>query len=144
MKLKEVYRALVNQVKIGLIGTDFEEVEFTTTDIKEGFDRPSFFLEIDDTKTELITPSRIKRTIPVNLYYFPEDLTKHKIELMEVQSFLESILFQPIVIEESKIQIEDLDFERPSGVLKANFEISIIEENKTENDSEFMETLDYE
>lgn len=144
MKLKEVYKALVNKIKLGLEGSEFDSVEFTTTDIKEGFERPSFFIEIDETNLSLATNLRIKKTVPINLFYFPTSSEKFKIELMEVQDFLENILLDPIQVEESAILIEDLYFSKPDGVLKLSFEIETIEAIERIDDSEIIETINYE
>lgn len=111
MNIKTVYKALVIKVKSGLESSVFQSVDFTTTDIKEGFNRPSFFIDIDETKASLATKFRLKKTVPINLYYFPSSAEKYKIELMEMQDLLESILLEPIQIEDSCILIEELFFQ---------------------------------
>lgn len=66
-------------------------MKFSTTDIKEKVVRPSLYIEFADNKTGAFNICNKERTLSTKIYYFPKDKYQFKIELLEMQSYLENI-----------------------------------------------------
>lgn len=131
--LKDINTAIVSQIKEGLSNTTYSTVDFASTDIKEIVVRPSFYIEFADNKTGRFNNSNKERTLNTKVYYFPTDKYKYKIELMEVQGYLEDIFLEYLkVTDDFYIDINEIDFDITSGVLICTISLYTIEDISNE------------
>lgn len=146
ISLKDINKAVNEKIKLV-----FPSVEIMSTDIKEGFKRPSFFVELDNVKKSPYNTTAIERSMTVRIYYFPSDRNKFKIELMEVQEGLEDAFFQCLKVQEGfSIPIDEVETEIADGVLQCTFDIQYIESldsehechEDTNSNNELIENLD--
>ena len=66
---------VINVIKAlsGLIETNFPEYPVNDRDIEEGFDRPSYFIDIEETVAENVTQCLIRERCQLKLYFFAEN-----------------------------------------------------------------------
>lgn len=127
--LKDISNAIISQVANGLVNTPYSTVKFSSTDIKEKVERPSFFLEFDSNKTGLFNATNKERTLSAKIYYFAPDISEYKVENIEVQGYLEDIFLKYLSVNETfYIDITELDFNSSGGVLVCTMELYTIED----------------
>ena len=117
-------------MKAGLKDTAFNQVNFTTKDIVEGIERPSFFIDFESNTTGLLNTFTKERTLEIKIYYFSKDKLKPKLELMELQEHLESIFLKYIKVNEDfYIHVNKVHFNvnRVDGFLIMDIETYSIE-----------------
>ncbi|WP_341480373.1 phage tail terminator family protein [Clostridium botulinum] len=91
--LKEINKAIVKQVTEGLKSTDYKDIPFVSTDIREKVIRPSFYVDFTENKTSLLNGEAEQRNFDVRLFYFAQNREQNKIEMLEIQDLL-SLIFQ--------------------------------------------------
>ncbi|WP_373370283.1 phage tail terminator family protein [Clostridium botulinum] len=91
--LKEINKAIVKQVTEGLKSTDYKDIPFVSTDIREKVIRPSFYVDFAENRTSLLNAEANQRLFDVRLFYFAKNRETSKIELLEIQDLL-SLIFQ--------------------------------------------------
>lgn len=144
ISLKDINKAIINQVTNYLINDiKYKNIDFASTDIIENIKRPSFYINFNDNKTNLLLASSKERTVQVQLFYFVKDIIKSKIELLEMQEILENIFFKHIKVNDSfYIPITEciFDINKKDGYLILNLELYTLEEIPEAN-GEMMEEL---
>lgn len=60
----------------------FPSVKRESTDIKEGFTRPSFFVDYENNSS-VIGESMVRNDIAIKIYYFCKDRNKNRLECIE-------------------------------------------------------------
>ncbi|HID0817766.1 TPA: phage tail terminator family protein [Clostridium botulinum] len=93
-------KAIVQQVKEGLKDTDYKDIQFSSTDIREKITRPSFYVDFQENKTSLLNGEASQREFDVRLFYFAQNREQNKIELLEIQDLLSEIFQSGIKITE--------------------------------------------
>ncbi|MGJ8756294.1 phage tail terminator family protein [Clostridium botulinum] len=86
-------KAIVQQVKEGLKDTDYKDIQFSSTDIREKITRPSFYVDFLENKTSMLNGEASQRNFDIGLFYFSQNRETNKIELLEMQDLL-SLIFQ--------------------------------------------------
>jgi hypothetical protein len=124
-KLKAAYPAIVIQSK----------------DIKEGFDRPCFYVEISNNSKEIISPEFNNRLITFTIYYFASDRYKHSLENLEVQETLEDIFLGKLNVNGKNVLIHEVRSYIVDGVLQVKFDIDINTFIEETSDHELTEVL---
>lgn len=112
------------------IEDNFPGVDKQSTDIKEGFERPCFYVQIDDNKANKLNPSSKEKTLTIRIYYFPKDRYENRIELLEKQDTLENMFFDGLQVNEN-FYIPSLDneltFTTVDGVLQLSFDLYYVQ-----------------
>ncbi len=122
----------------------FPDVNIPATDIKEGFDRPAFFVELPMRKTFALSEDIKERKISIRIYYFPTDWRRYQDEVLEVTEVIESLLLnKPLVVGNQLLNVTEVDSDVSDGILQCNFDIEFVEIFEETNDEGYMiETLD--
>lgn len=137
-------------------------VEINSQDVQEGFNRPSFFVQLDNNKRSG-DESQVHKALTVQIYYFPTDRHDYSMEVLEVQEQLEEIFELKLKVLDRLFNIDETDSGTTDGVLNFSFDIefydgrkykgldnTIIDDMKNGKDFhenhpiEKMEELDYE
>lgn len=135
IELKQVLLAVNTRIEEA-----FPDIPIQSSDIEEGFDRPSFFVEFDDVQTAAYGPRGTERRIPVTIFYFPSDRYKNQIELLEVQDRLEktfSLAFA--IVNGFTVYPMEVSSTTVDGVLQTSFEVYYIEIDDTEIGEDIQE-----
>lgn len=139
IKYNDISLAINSRLK-----TDFSDIKIQSLDIKEGFKRPSFFVEFDSIKTSDFMSYLKETNLGVKIYYFPSDPHKNKSELFSMMSNLESALLKNLLmIDDFSISIDEVENEISDGVLISSVKINLMQEyDDINDDTEFMESVD--
>ena len=81
-----------------LIAQNFPNYPVHDRDIAEGFERPSYFLDISESRSETVTASYIKEETDLLLYFFAEDRYSGFLELLDMKNNLVNLLSKPLEI----------------------------------------------
>jgi hypothetical protein len=126
VKYTDIHKAIVDKLK-----SKFAGVEITSNDVSEGFSRPSFFISFDNMKSNDFMGEALDRELTVRIYYFSKDRYKNKIELLNVQDELNELFLKDNIIQvdsDTKIEIEELEFDVVDKVLHCYFDIRLSED----------------
>lgn len=119
----------------------FPDIPIQSTDITEGFKRPSFFVDFEDVTASAYGSCSKERSITVMIYYFPKDRYKNKLEIMRVQEGLQNAFHRHLTIdEEFVIHLPEIEFSKVDGVLQSSFDLYTLESDLNES-GEFAEHL---
>jgi len=91
---------VINVIKAlsGLIETNFPEYPVNDRDIEEGFDRPSYFIDIEETVAENVTQYLIRERCQLKLYFFAENNYHGFLALLQMRSQLLDLLRRPLPV----------------------------------------------
>jgi hypothetical protein len=132
--LKDIKTAVVSK-----LNANFTQ-EVQSSDVKEGFSRPSFFVELDNA-TSSSTEEQKHRGLTVRIYYFPSDKNKNSIEILDTQEALENAFDLKLPVLDRKLTINETESVTTDGVLTFSFDIEY-EEGKVIADAPLMGALD--
>lgn len=116
MKLKDIKKA-INE----MITSEFPDIEIQAADVEKGFERPSFFVEMDNLFRDSRQFGSI-RSMTIRIYFFPGDRYKYSLELMDVQDRLESIFNLNFAVKDRVITIDETRGQTIDGVLEFEFD----------------------
>lgn len=107
------------------------EIEINSSDIEEGFKRPSFFIDMQDVKQKNLMDKFQEKDIEFDVLYFPKHPKKNQIDLLEMrdkltESFVENSYFN--ITDDLVVQATDVNIFEIDKVLHCNFNIFISEE----------------
>jgi hypothetical protein len=134
----------LKQIKLAIndmILAKFPAIEIQSTDVKEGFNRPSFFVQLDnigrDTKLYVS-----ERGLTTRIYYFPEDRYNYSLEIMDIQDSLESIFNLNFKVGNRTITISETRGQEIDGVLEFEFDFEFVEPVDVSDNSDLMGELE--
>lgn len=130
--MKDIRKAINSRLQ-----TKFPNVEINSNDVKEGFARPSFFVETEGQRKGLA--EHIDRDISVTVYYFPTDQYENAIELLDIQEQLELAFDLKFKVLERWLNIEDTSIVKTDGVLNMSFSLEFNDARDISEDSNWIE-----
>lgn len=117
------------------------DVEITSKDIKEGFNRPSFFVDFDNMARSS-TEEQVSKEFTVRIYYFPRNRYEYSIEVLEVQEELEELFELKLEVLDRKFNVMETISEIVDGVLVFSFDIQFYDGKELE-EAPYMKELDF-
>lgn len=139
VKILEIHDAIAKKIKL-----KFTDIPVKSTNVEEII-RPSFSMDFDNVKADDFMDEALDRNITVRIYYFATNRYKHKVENLNIQNDLTILFLEDNILEvneNTKIQIEELEFDIVDGVLVMNFDIFISEDYNRIDDTPNMEELE--
>lgn len=121
-----------------LLGCDVND-----RDISEGFERPSFFIEIVDFKNEDIGELLRGDTLNIYIYYFNEKRLTGYLDLLKARESIRELLATPLQIVDGYSLTADEIVEtinKADMTYITNFDVTIYQP-RTEADAPYMEEL---
>lgn len=115
--------------------------EINSNDVKEGFIRPSFFVEFDNVNRSA-TEEQTMRNLTISIYFFPTDRVNYSLEVLDVTERLENLFDLKLSVLDRKFNIDEVTSNVADGVLVFEFDIQY-QEGKVLPDAELMQELDY-
>lgn len=103
----------------------YPNVIIQSKDIKEGFDRPCFYVDFRTGNLSTISPEFSIRRLSVTIYYFPSDRYEYSIENLEVQETLEKSFLGKLIIDERHFIVHEVSSLVNDGVLQVSFDLDI-------------------
>lgn len=121
------------------------DVEINSGDVSEGFKRPSFFVQLENSKRSG-DESQVHKTMTVQIYYFPTDRYEYSIEVLEMQERLEELFDLKLSVIDRWLNIDELNTILIDGVLNCSFDLDFYDGRTSntiiddiENGKEFYE-----
>lgn len=127
ISLKDIRQAVNHQLNV-------TGIEINSRDVSEGFNRPSFFVQLDNVKT-FSTPTHVRRSLTVRIYYFPTERHENSMELLNMQEQIESLFVLHLKVKDRLLNIDDVDSTIIEGVYQAWFDLDF----ETEHDRDLTQ-----
>lgn len=126
------------------LDTKFPTISRLSTDIEEGFNRPAFFVDIDNHNKSMLGEVLKDVNLTVRIYYFPSSKQKNRIELLTMIEDLNSIFLTNLMINEDFfIPIDEINATiTAEKVLLVNFDVRYVYEVAEDEDLELIENLE--
>lgn len=124
--------------------SDKTKITIQSTDIREGFTRPSFYVTFPSTKKSPFNEYLYERNLSCKIYYFPKSKDDYSLELMEMQEKLENMFYLKLNVLDRKLNITEVDSYSSDGELQFDFDLNYFEtpEDSISTEKEFMRELD--
>lgn len=123
----------------------FPQIPRESQDIKEGFDRECFFVELAGISESYITEAMTNDRTTVRIHYFPKDMHVNRAELYGIRDRMRNALGLAIRVKEDiYVSVNDLEYEiTENGVLMTDFQVEYAQFVPEEEDLEDMDNLVY-
>lgn len=118
---KDIKKAINQRLK-----GEFGDIEINSTDITEGFNRPSFFVGLEDI-VRSGDFSQVNKSFTVQIYYFPTDCYDYSIEVLDIQEQLENIFELKLKVLNRLLNIDEAKVLITDGVLSFSFDVAFYE-----------------
>lgn len=118
-------------------------VEINSEDVKEGFKRPSFFVQLDSNirTGELY---HVTRSLFVHIYYYPTDRYEYAIEALDMGDTLGNLFDMKLPVKDRMLNVDEFSTFLNDGVLNCTFDLEFSDSREIglfETDAEPMEEL---
>jgi hypothetical protein len=142
--IKDIITAINNLLK-----ENFPDVKRQSTDIRQGYTRPCFYVEMDRDMAYKLNTQLKEKTVSIRIYYFPTTEYDSRVELLDMQDKLENIFLEGVWITPSFFmptfqqdgQDNGLDFVIVDGILQMQFYLYSIQEIPDTTKYEPLENL---
>lgn len=98
---------VINVIKAlsGLIETNFPNYPVHDRDIEEGFVRPSYFIDIEETVAENVTQYLIRESCQLKIYFFAENNYHGFLNLLQMRASLLDLLRMPLPVTDDNNEV---------------------------------------
>lgn len=109
--------------------------------VKEGFDKPSFFIKVENLSINRVTPNLIEESIFVTINFFiDKDLEKHNTHL-SVADALKRVFISKLKVKDRYLTIEEMSCDYREEVLEFTFFLSFYNRVEKSDNSEYAENI---
>jgi hypothetical protein len=109
-------------------------IEIQSTDVSEGFQRPSFFVSFDNL-SKSSTLDHVERSLTIRINYFPSDRYDYALEILDITDKLENVFDLKLPVLDRQINIVEVQSVVTDGVLEFSFDITFFDAKKVPYDS---------
>lgn len=130
-----------------LINTNCPRYKIIDCDVDEGFDRPSFFIDVEDVNTSWVATDYIKESSNIQIVFFAENRYEGFLDLLDMKNNLTVLFDEPLYIsdETSEYYVSLLttnsDLYKQDKVLTFNIQADLIQKIERVDNSPYMEEL---
>lgn len=131
-----------------LINTNYSQYKIIDCDVDEGFDRPSFFIDVEDVNTSWVATDYIKESSNIQIVFFAENRYEGFLDLLDMKNNLTVLFDEPLYIsdETSEYYVSLLttnsDLYKQDKVLTFNIQAELIQKIERVDNSPYMEQLE--
>lgn len=97
-------------------------IEVNSRDVEEGFNRPSFFVQLDNLNRSG-DKEQVHKSMAVRIYYFPTDRYEYAIEVLDMQETIERLFDLKIAVKDRYFNVDEILTNLTDGVLNCSFDI---------------------
>ncbi|NBI31037.1 hypothetical protein ERL59_18985 [Chengkuizengella sp. YPA3-1-1] len=134
---------MINKAINDKIKSEFKGIKLQSSDVEEGFERPSFFVSLETNETETFLFNRL-RDITCRILFFPSDRYRFKEEAYNVQDRLELLFGLNIEVEDRTITLNSVNTDIIDKVVHFSFSFDFYEEiDQQEKQGDIMQELKY-
>lgn len=137
----DVIRALSN-----LIEREYPQYKIIDYDVDEGFDKPAFFIEVENVKTQWVAVDYLEELSDLQIVFFAENRNEGFLELIEMKNHLTQLFNEPLELDNGYfVSLLETTSELFKGdkVLEFSFQVSIVNQIERNETDYLMEELDY-
>jgi len=138
-------RAQINKAINDKIESAFPAIPIQSSDVQEGFKRPSFFVSLDTNGTEPNQFSTL-REMTCRILYFPTSRYDYKEEAYDIQDRLEILFGLNFPVADRTITIDRANTEIVDKVVHYDFDFSFLDDSTRDEDDgnqALMQELNY-
>lgn len=135
LTLKQIDKAIAD-----MLNNHFPDIEIQSSDVEEGFKRPSFFMQLDNINTDTRQYYAI-RTMTARIYYFPSSRYEYSLEVLDMQDQLNSVFNLNFPVGDRVITIDETRSQVIDKVLEFEFDFEYHDYIKLDDDGDLMQEL---
>ena len=106
--------------------SNFSDIDVSSKSANEGFERPSFKVELDNVKREG-SLTQVEKSCTVRIFYFPSKDDDNAAEMLDIREELGDLFDLKFTVEGRHLDIVDSNFDEIDGVLQFEFDIAFEE-----------------
>lgn len=117
-----------------VLQTNFPNIEVTESSVREGFKRPAFLINIDNTN-RISHKYYVERSMSIAIYYYPSNQYTYTLEVADIQQRLEQFFDNYLHVQDRYIQIANTSSQIVDTVFSFDMDITYYEEPYGEDDN---------
>lgn len=129
-----------------LIEKEYPNYPVIDYDVDEDFPRPSYFIEVENVKTEWVAVDYLQETSDLQITFFAEDRYDGFLELLDMKNNLTQLFNEPLLLDNGyyvSLLETTSNLYKSDKVLEFSFSVAVVNKiERTETDY-YMEELDY-
>ena len=137
---------MINEIELAInkkIKSVYPDIWIEPEDVKDGFKRPSFFIDFPYSKTKRISDEFYQKDLSVVIHYFPSNKNKYSMENTEISEEIEKLfLGKKLIVGDKHIPINSIEIDTVDGVLKVSFDLEVNTRIEEIDDNELMGELE--
>lgn len=137
LTMRQIKSAIESQIEVSFPGVTVHK-----TGVMKSFARPSFYVMILSPNSDDHLYNK-KRSISVDIHYFPTERYQHTLELLDVQDTLDTVFGLNLTIVNRVVTLNSQPSDVADGVLHYPFEFEYWEDQPQSTTGNLMEVLDY-
>lgn len=138
LTLRQIKSAIEDKIEAA-----FPNVTVHKTGVENKFDRPSFYVLMDNINSDEQLYNRT-RTMSVLIRYFPADRYQHTLELLDTQDALESTFGLNLSIQDRVMTLVSSPADVVDGVLHFPFSFTFLEDQPQAAPGDLMQEMHYD
>lgn len=87
-----------------LISTKYPQYKITDADVSEGFEKPCFFIDVEDVQTSWEASDYLRESSNIKIVFFAEDLYTGFLELLDMKNNLTILFNDPLLVSDGKTE----------------------------------------
>lgn len=124
-------RAQINKAINDKIEAEFPKIEIQSSDVEEGFARPSFFVLLETNRMEAAQFSSL-RDMTCRILFFPTNRNKYKEEAYDVMDRLEKLFGLNFTVGSRTITIDNATADIIDKVVHYDFDFNYLDDPSTD------------
>lgn len=141
--------SVINVIKSlsDLISLEYGEYKLIDYDVDEGFEKPCFFIGVEDVNTSWVASDYIKESSALEIVFFAENRYEGFLSLLDIKNNLTLLFDNPLYITDGKneyycqILTTDSDLYKQDKVLTFNIQVDLIQKVERKETKLYMEEL---
>lgn len=142
--------SVINVIKSlsDLISSEYSDYKLIDYDVDEGFEKPCFFIDVEDVNTSWVATDYIKESSNIQIVFFAENRYEGFLDLLDMKNNLTVLFDEPLYIsdETSEYYVSLLttnsDLYKQDKVLTFNIQAELIQKIERVDNSPYMEQLE--
>jgi hypothetical protein len=131
-----------------LISSEYSEYKLIDYDVDEGFEKPCFFIDVEDVNTSWVASDYIKESSTLKIVFFAENRYEGFLDLLDMKNNLTVLFDDPLYITDGKTEYHcqmlttDSDLYKQDKVLTFNIQADLIQKVERKEVKPYMENLE--
>lgn len=130
-----------------LINKNYPQYKIIDCDVDEGFEKPAFFIDIEDVNTSWVASDYLKESSNIQIVFFAENRYEGFLDLLDMKNNLTVLFDEPLYISDetseyyASLLTTNSDLYKQDKVLTFNIQADLIQKVERVDNSPYMEEL---